>query len=234
MGVEAGLEKSSTPMLVLCVSCNTPKDSSDFKKNRRSCNKCCNKKDADRADRKRRSLGIPRHSEVDWKEVHKNGHPYSGTYAIDENGFRNCTSCGDRKHSSEFYASSTRRGGIVTVCKPCSLKASREYNFKNRLHLTMKRHGMTVDDYDSILISQSGSCAICKTKDPGGENGRFCVDHDHKTGIVRGLLCNPCNWGIGHLRDNPEILRSAIQYLEKNRTAQTAEDASRQTRAEKL
>jgi hypothetical protein len=77
----------------------------------------------------------------------------------------------------------------------------------------MKRHGMTVDDYDSMLRGQNGSCAICFSADPGGQNGRFCVDHDHKTGVVRGLLCVNCNWALGNVKDDIKILQSAIRYL---------------------
>jgi hypothetical protein len=76
------------------------------------------------------------------------------------------------------------------------------------------RYGLTLAGYNELLDRQGGGCAICATPEPGGR-GRFHVDHDHKTGIVRGLLCHACNVGIGNLGDDPERLRAAADYLER-------------------
>lgn len=62
-----------------------------------------------------------------------------------------------------------------------------------------------------MLSKQNGVCAICKTN-PYPDK-KFCVDHDHNTGVVRGLLCDLCNRGIGLMRDDVVILASAIDYL---------------------
>lgn len=71
--------------------------------------------------------------------------------------------------------------------------------------------GISIDDYNEILLSQNGRCAICG-KEP---NGRLLsVDHDHVAGKVRGLLCHGCNVGIGYLGDNPDRLRLAADYIE--------------------
>ena len=79
----------------------------------------------------------------------------------------------------------------------------------------MEKYGMTIDDYNKILESQGGKCAICG-KPNSGINGRdrLFVDHDHKTGMVRGLLCSNCNHGLGNFHDNISFLESAIDYLE--------------------
>jgi hypothetical protein len=66
---------------------------------------------------------------------------------------------------------------------------------------------MTEADYDALLVAQGGCCAICR------ERQAFVVDHDHATGAVRGLLCNRCNTGLGHLGDSPILLLRAIEYL---------------------
>lgn len=76
-------------------------------------------------------------------------------------------------------------------------------------------YGLTLEDFDRMLAAQGGACAICKTCVPGGP-GRFSVDHCHTTGRVRGLLCNNCNRGIGGLKDDANLLRAAIAYLEEN------------------
>ena len=83
---------------------------------------------------------------------------------------------------------------------------SRANKYKNK-------YGITIEDYDRMLEDQGGRCAICRTNDPGGSGSRFAVDHDHKTGKVRGLLCQNCNTGIGLLQDNVLILEQAIRYL---------------------
>ena len=75
-------------------------------------------------------------------------------------------------------------------------------------------YGITIEDYDSKLKEQNNCCAICKSDKPGG-NGDFYVDHNHTTNQVRGLLCQWCNFMIGQSRENSEILRSGIDYLQK-------------------
>jgi hypothetical protein len=63
-----------------------------------------------------------------------------------------------------------------------------------------------------MLQQQNGLCAICK-KTETGKTSNLCVDHCHKTGKVRGLLCNNCNKGLGLFKDNPEVLLNASAYL---------------------
>ena len=64
-----------------------------------------------------------------------------------------------------------------------------------------------------MLAKQNGQCAICATTDPGCGHKHFCVDHDHKTGEVRGLLCMRCNKGLGLFKDDPVITQLATNYL---------------------
>jgi hypothetical protein len=75
-----------------------------------------------------------------------------------------------------------------------------------------KNYGIGLEDYDLIFEEQSGLCAICKN--PPQEK-YFDVDHDHVTGLVRGLLCKPCNKAIGFLQDNPENADASARYLRK-------------------
>lgn len=78
---------------------------------------------------------------------------------------------------------------------------------------------MTPDDYYKMYEEQGGVCKICslpETKGRGAKNKRLAVDHDHKTGKVRGLLCGNCNTGIGLLKDDWKILTLAIIYLQEN------------------
>lgn len=66
---------------------------------------------------------------------------------------------------------------------------------------------MTLDEYNSLLKEFGHKCYICNGID------RLCIDHDHKTGKVRGILCNDCNLGLGYLRDNKTSMIKAIEYL---------------------
>lgn len=77
------------------------------------------------------------------------------------------------------------------------------------------RYGLSVQDYENLLDSQDCCCAICK-KDPTDE--RLHIDHDHKTGRIRGLLCGNCNRGIGYMKDSIQNLKSAAEYLSKDAT----------------
>jgi len=77
------------------------------------------------------------------------------------------------------------------------------------------KFGISQEDYDSLLLSQGGKCAICKRLQTDFPQA-FAVDHDHMTKNIRGLLCARCNTGIGLLRDNIDILRSAVKYLQKH------------------
>lgn len=70
-------------------------------------------------------------------------------------------------------------------------------------------YGLSEEDYTNIFDSQNGKCAICKKT-----SERFLqVDHDHETGIVRGLLCQKCNTGLGMFNDNALIVKSALEYV---------------------
>lgn len=73
-------------------------------------------------------------------------------------------------------------------------------------------YGMTLVEYDRMLEGQEGVCKLCGGP-PGGSHGRFHVDHNHKTGEVRGLLCYKCNIGLGSFDDSPDKLAKAISYL---------------------
>ena len=73
-------------------------------------------------------------------------------------------------------------------------------------------------EFDALLDSQGGRCAICRTETAGGKGG-WHVDHDHATGRIRGLLCHGCNIALGYFRDDPDRLRAAMAYLETAREA---------------
>lgn len=92
-----------------------------------------------------------------------------------------------------------------------------EMNRQKRGRHLKAKYNITLDDYDNMYSSQDGLCAICGTDEPkkNSKSYSFAVDHCHSTGAVRGLLCDQCNTGLGQFRDDPDLLRNAIQYLNK-------------------
>jgi hypothetical protein len=76
-----------------------------------------------------------------------------------------------------------------------------------------KLYGIDEEHYLQALRTQNGRCKICETTNPGGSNTNFCVDHDHKTGKVRGLLCNNCNGNLSIVEHRQEWIEKARVYL---------------------
>lgn len=74
------------------------------------------------------------------------------------------------------------------------------------------RYNITPEDYERMYEEQGGVCAICGGPQ-ASDKKRFDIDHDHTTGEVRGLLCNNCNRGLGHLQDSVPLLKKAVEYL---------------------
>lgn len=85
------------------------------------------------------------------------------------------------------------------------------HNMDRKVALS-KRYNITVEEYNELLQKQGGVCATCGCL-PDTKNGYLCVDHDHETGRVRGLLCRRCNVVLGQVNDNMDILQSLIDYL---------------------
>ena len=78
------------------------------------------------------------------------------------------------------------------------------------------KFGLTTAAVNSMLSGQDHSCASCGTAFDYTKKKAFCVDHCHSSGVVRGILCPPCNLGLGHFHDSPDKLRAAAHYLERN------------------
>lgn len=98
----------------------------------------------------------------------------------------------------------------------------KEYHEKNKTHILKQRrerhyvrkYGISIQDYDALVKAQNGLCAICNL--PGnGKYQKLHVDHCHKTGKFRALLCVNCNRGLGYFQDNSECLKKAANYIDK-------------------
>lgn len=97
------------------------------------------------------------------------------------------------------------------ACKECSNQIRAE----RQLETIVKSHGISVEQFEAMLARQGGVCAICKRPQTVKRRRRLSIDHCHKTGVIRGLLCDQCNTGIGNLREDPAVLQAAIEYLRK-------------------
>ena len=144
---------------------------------------------------------------------------------------KKCKKCKQILDESEFYVSTPHR------CKRCVIKRVNNHSRKikywkiryekikntpkykeqsakkdRRKHL--KRYGVNEIWYIEKVNEQNGNCAICKQpKYANNSTKSFCIDHDHKTNQLRGLLCNGCNMLLGHAHDEQQILLNAIAYL---------------------
>lgn len=147
---------------------------------------------------------------------------------------KQCNKCGIEKPIEDFYKRSRKGGPSYPLprCKPCAIedgvehrhanlkrhavaaKKWRDENPERNLNIRMRRYGIDAAIYRRLENEQNGVCAICKGP-PNNKGGWLAVDHDHKTGRVRALLCNGCNSGLGLFGDDPAMLERAITYLKK-------------------
>lgn len=94
-------------------------------------------------------------------------------------------------------------------------EAKREFDRKYNLRRALRVCGITMERYEAMLADQGGLCAICKGA-PFGKGERLHIDHDHKSGKVRALLCGNCNTALGLLDDDPDTFSAAIEYLARH------------------
>jgi len=113
-----------------------------------------------------------------------------------------CTRCkGEKPGTSEFFPPHNRkRNGLDSWCRECRA----EYRNAN---CRGKFRNVISDELLKEIKQDIKECVICGSEEP------LVVDHDHKTGKVRGMLCNHCNRGLGHFRDDPELMEFAAQYV---------------------
>jgi hypothetical protein len=141
---------------------------------------------------------------------------------------KTCTKCKAEKPATEFWPDRRRASGLMSRCKVCKTDDARHYRasrpgyhkdvYARSREATRERHlvrkyGVTLADYDAMLKTQGGKCAICLSPESAQYKGVFHVDHCHATGAVRGLLCRGCNHMLGSVGDDPAVLRRAIAYL---------------------
>ena len=127
-------------------------------------------------------------------------------------GVKTCTKCEESKELDQYR---TRDGKAVGCCITCHNARTRELNRKNpdvlKNTVLKYRYGITLQQKSQMFKDQDGKCAICPRlfKSVSGAS----VDHCHKTGKVRGLLCKSCNAYLGSVKDDPETIAKAANYV---------------------
>ncbi|MGN6173164.1 MAG: endonuclease VII domain-containing protein [Streptosporangiaceae bacterium] len=140
------------------------------------------------------------------------------------------------KHAAQEAAKKQRAGAQVRTCACGSIDVARvgkpvcpacrkdprssESAQARERRRTLRKYGITEQTWDHLLARQDGRCAICRTDTPGRRGESWHIDHDHVTGLVRGLLCQRCNLAIGMLEDSPDLLSAALRYIESHRQAE--------------
>lgn len=142
---------------------------------------------------------------------------------------KKCNKCGEEKELSMFYKDKINKDGHSGKCKPCKNANTLEWREKNRdkynedhrayakkhsrrIHF-QRSYGITPEQYNEMFAAQDHKCWIC-SKVKGKKKRPFAMDHCHKTGKTRGIICYSCNRGMYYV-DNDEFMVKAKAYLER-------------------
>lgn len=136
---------------------------------------------------------------------------------------RHCKNCQQRKPPELFKLYHVkgmvyRRNWCIECWNQRKREKAREYNrtehgARKQLNNNLSRYGITVEEYEELLALQNYKCAICERLHTSLKR-RLHVDHCHKTGVIRGLLCQYCNVALGSMCESAELLRRAAKYVE--------------------
>lgn len=144
-------------------------------------------------------------SKMDWQ---------SKTEGLFLQGKKECNTCKIVKTIDCFSKHKYERNGLRSMCKACtSLKV--KGSIGQRKSWLKSRYNISLDNYNKMFEDQKGQCFICSTDLLLLDKRHVHVDHCHETNLVRGLLCNMCNHGIGNFKDDIELLNNAISYLKR-------------------
>lgn len=139
---------------------------------------------------------------------------------------KKCSKCKEYKLKMQFAKYNRRTDGLQNSCKECARNQSSKWYYMNKMKakgkLLKRKYGISLDEYEELFNSQYGICAICNRKETVNSNKgatvkKLAVDHCHKTGKIRGLLCHFCNTAIGAFQDDTDLLEKAISYIKKHK-----------------
>ena len=132
---------------------------------------------------------------------------------------KRCCSCKQTKELDQFHKNKNLPQGVQRRCKECASEANRVYHSANkekrRYGRLLKKYGVEEEHYKLMYDRAEGRCELCGVEEEELPKKQLCVDHNHETDEVRGLLCMSCNAGLGSLGDSVERLEKAITYLKE-------------------
>ena len=178
---------------------------------------------------KKASGAIESYKKINGKWVYqKKDYKPKSRKILQTSGTKICTKCGIEKDIDQFHTMKSQYKRktdeeITTYkykrneCKKCCLKKGYKWREDNPDQVKSQRlnqkYGISLLEKANLFEEQNCSCAICGTAEPKGRHKTFHVDHCHKTGNIRGLLCHSCNTALGHFKDDPDIIHKAWIYL---------------------
>jgi hypothetical protein len=124
---------------------------------------------------------------------------------------KRCSKCHFLKELTSFALNKGMKDGRANQCKICK-NLWKPDPLKTKDRKLKARHGITLEQFNKMKLEQANNCFICNDSHATLRKG-LCVDHNHVTGQIRGLLCDRCNRGLGYFRDNTELLLKASIYL---------------------
>jgi hypothetical protein len=135
--------------------------------------------------------------------------------------WKQCPACGKRLERAQFSANIRRKDGLMPYCRQCNVKKVTEWRAQNKKLQAFRtwkaklrrKYQITPETFHLMWDRQGGLCAICCEPLSGDGKKRAGVDHCHRTGLARALLCHPCNMGLGAFRERREVMLKAVEYL---------------------
>lgn len=131
-----------------------------------------------------------------------------------------CRGCTTTLPIDLFSIRSERKNGRRARCRQCESRTHKQYSEKNpgrsRIRNLKSKYNMTEEQYFAILATQDGKCGLCENTESGRKDSPWLhVDHNHITGVIRGLLCHNCNTAVGMIEKNGINLKSIEKWIEK-------------------
>lgn len=136
----------------------------------------------------------------------------SNPRSADKKAYR-CKKCQSEDNTNQYVAHIEKRKKYSKEYEKIRRNRPTNYKVKKNKALKYKKYGITEDKYREMVLNQNNLCKICKEMTSTISHGKLVIDHCHKTGVVRGLLCGSCNVMLGNAKDSIKILKSAIDYL---------------------
>ena len=134
---------------------------------------------------------------------------------------KTCTSCKVEKPLNAYHYNKLGKFQKASHCIECKKlwraanpKVAKNYH-RDEHARKLRTYNISQADYENMVLTQENKCAVCQTSASNTDKGILDIDHCHSSGVVRGLLCGHCNRGIGLMKDNPDILIKAANYLKR-------------------